>query len=386
MQLSPESAPNRHYVGLDVLRFIAAALVMGFHLSYWSWVPVMSTPKLISGAPYQFEETNFLTWFGWVGVEIFFVISGFVIVFSAGSSAWKFARSRILRLVPAAWICAPVALVILLVGGFYTVPHNIGRFVRTITFYPFAPWVDGVYWTLGIEISFYAVIFMLIAAKLKHLLNLVLSLIGLLSSAYWASQFNLIVRAGEGEFPLLIDKMSGGDRIFELLLLKHGCFFAIGGLLWSLLCAAAPRAYWAVVLICIGTGCFEIYAGGIGHSLEDGQGHSILIPILFWMASMLFVIGSVVWNGPISEVFPVRLGRTVGLATYPLYLLHYVAGAALLKLFASIGFNRWLALIFAFSIAIAASIWIATWLEPILKRRLALVLDWGAARVVAAPR
>jgi peptidoglycan/LPS O-acetylase OafA/YrhL len=380
MKPLPDSVPNRHYVGLDVLRFVAAALVMGFHLAYWSWVPEMSTPKLISGAPYRFDETNSLTWFGWVGVEIFFVISGFVIVFSAGSSAWKFARSRFLRLVPAAWICATVGFGILIGGGFYTVPHNIGRLVRTLSFWPFAPWVDGVYWTLGIEISFYTVIFLLIAANLKHMLNLTLSLIGLLSSAYWVYQFNLMIKAGDGELPALFDTMPAGDRILELLLLKHGCFFAIGGLLWSLLCAGAPRAFWGVVLICIGTGCFEIYSTGIGHSQMDGQGHSILVPIVFWFASLLFVVASVVWKEKIYDILPVRLARTVGLATYPLYLLHDVAGAALLRLFASIGLNRWLALILALSLAIAASIWIADRLEPILRRKFALLLDWGVAR------
>ncbi|MER9864925.1 hypothetical protein [Mesorhizobium sp. M0185] len=71
-------------VGLDLLRIFAAFSVMLFHFAYWSWAPtVASTPKSITGGALQYPELIPFSWWGWVGVEIFFVISGFVIAFSA---------------------------------------------------------------------------------------------------------------------------------------------------------------------------------------------------------------------------------------------------------------------------------------------------------------
>lgn len=76
-QLNP-----RHVIGLDALRFIAAMLVVAYHYGFWFWVdpsPV-SSPGLqhLISFPELFSSTHF----GWVGVQIFFVISGFVIAFS----------------------------------------------------------------------------------------------------------------------------------------------------------------------------------------------------------------------------------------------------------------------------------------------------------------
>ena len=87
--------------GLDVVRFGTALLVMMFHLCYWRNGRV---------AP-DSDAFNATWWFGWVGVEIFFTISGFVIAFSAqNSEPKKFALSRLVRIVPMVWICASIAL------------------------------------------------------------------------------------------------------------------------------------------------------------------------------------------------------------------------------------------------------------------------------------
>src|SRR3954454_12380212 len=92
-----------------------------FHQMFWSWawtsigVPgfertVAADVLYPSAAPY--------TWFGWVGVEIFFVISGFVIANSAStSSPGGFLLGRALRIYPAVWVCATATFLILLLFG-----------------------------------------------------------------------------------------------------------------------------------------------------------------------------------------------------------------------------------------------------------------------------
>ena len=91
---------------LDPLRFGAALGVAVFHLMFWSWAwPSIGVPpgfEHFVAADVQFPTDAPFTWFGWVGVEIFFVISGFVIANSASkSSATEFLFSRALRLYPA---------------------------------------------------------------------------------------------------------------------------------------------------------------------------------------------------------------------------------------------------------------------------------------------
>src|SRR6266403_2102841 len=99
-----------HIGGLDLVRYFAAALVLVFHLSIVSWNLLGLSPNYgVADAP-QYPELSFLS-VGWVGVEIFFVLSGFVIAESAnGKSAYVFFKGRAGRLLPSIWICATMAL------------------------------------------------------------------------------------------------------------------------------------------------------------------------------------------------------------------------------------------------------------------------------------
>ncbi|MFQ3191222.1 MAG: peptidoglycan/LPS O-acetylase OafA/YrhL [Paraglaciecola sp.] len=50
-----------YYYGLDLVRFFSALIVAIFHLTW------------------KTEDTEIFAHFGWIGVQIFFVLSGFVI-------------------------------------------------------------------------------------------------------------------------------------------------------------------------------------------------------------------------------------------------------------------------------------------------------------------
>ncbi|WP_246707247.1 acyltransferase family protein [Mesorhizobium sp. NZP2077] len=69
--------------GVDILRFLAAVLVMVYHYGFWVWAyPDGISAQATGGVPPQ-PDIGAWVGSGWVGVEIFFVISGFVIAFSA---------------------------------------------------------------------------------------------------------------------------------------------------------------------------------------------------------------------------------------------------------------------------------------------------------------
>ncbi len=105
--------PRSHIAGLDLVRFLAASSVMMCHFAVISWSMPVGLNYGVEGAP-AYPELDFFR-IGWVGVETFFVLSGFVIAQSAnGNNAYSFLRGRIGRLVPAVWICCSITLVTVL--------------------------------------------------------------------------------------------------------------------------------------------------------------------------------------------------------------------------------------------------------------------------------
>src|SRR5579875_3078231 len=145
---------KRQIVGLDLLRAMAAVLVLCFHLGFWIWRGVQ-----VSHPPVPRAYAPFVPLFsqGWVGVEIFFVISGFVIAYSTeGATPLRFLQHRLNRLVPAAVVCSTMTGLVMLLA--YRLSAVAVLWVRSVTFFPWGPWIDGSYWTLPIEVAFYALV------------------------------------------------------------------------------------------------------------------------------------------------------------------------------------------------------------------------------------
>lgn len=146
---------------IDLLRFLAASSVVLYHLSFRGYSSGDSLLGYSILMPYSI--------YGYLGVLLFFMISGFVILMTAEvSNIRSFIISRFVRLYPAFWSsCTITFIVIILIGA----PHfhaTISQFLVNMTmlggFLNVAP-IDGVYWTLFIEMRFYALILIVIALK-----------------------------------------------------------------------------------------------------------------------------------------------------------------------------------------------------------------------------
>ncbi|MFF4792085.1 acyltransferase family protein [Streptomyces sp. NPDC001276] len=142
---------------LDGLRFLAALSVVLFHF-------VGQTPeamKGIWGRPYQslFPELHGYLAFGRLGVDLFFLISGFVICMSAwGRTPRDFFISRVTRLYPMYWIAILMsACVIYFADTPFGHPHPrvlLANFTMLQTPLGVSN-LDPVYWTLWPELCFY---------------------------------------------------------------------------------------------------------------------------------------------------------------------------------------------------------------------------------------
>jgi peptidoglycan/LPS O-acetylase OafA/YrhL len=163
----PQTGRQSPKIGsINALRFIAAILVVFYHFGfvfYHNDLSYVDIPLM----RYFFQ-------YGYLGVDIFFIISGFVISLSAENrNAYRFFKSRIGRLYPVFWICAIVTTLFLIFGG-DLISSQISqyRFWTNMTMIPSIlfdkstlDFLDGSYWTLVIEMKFYFVIFLLLIFK-----------------------------------------------------------------------------------------------------------------------------------------------------------------------------------------------------------------------------
>lgn len=140
---------------LDALRGIAAIFVVLFHLT-------ADRPQ----GKYFFN-------LGLTGVELFFIISGFVIFMTLEKvkTAKEFVISRVTRLFPTYWTCVTITAILILVSGYAVVgkPFFI-KYITNLTMfnnYFGQGGIDGTYWTMLIEMIFY--IFMLFIFSIKRL-------------------------------------------------------------------------------------------------------------------------------------------------------------------------------------------------------------------------
>ncbi len=159
---NPPARAHGTIVGLDVLRLCAALFVVFYHIFFFSWVEQRGDGGIgdAIGLRVRFPAAvPYCSW-GWIGVDLFFVISGFVITMSAkGKRPVDFAIGRFSRLYPALLFFALFTFCIVL--GAHILPARLAvlALLRTLVLFPKGPWIDGVIWTLTIEAIFYGLIF-----------------------------------------------------------------------------------------------------------------------------------------------------------------------------------------------------------------------------------
>jgi len=156
-----DNQKNRHFPHVDALRALAAILVVVYHvvnISQWNSFPV-------SGIALLFR-------IGWIGVDLFFVISGFVITLTAVRSYQKqgktfikgYARKRWNRIAPLYFFTALIYLLLVnpaLIFGdtstflFHVLTHVF--FVHNLDPVTFGS-INGPNWSVALEVQFYILI------------------------------------------------------------------------------------------------------------------------------------------------------------------------------------------------------------------------------------
>lgn len=339
---------------LDGLRGVAILLVILFH-AFTRWVDVM---------PYGARYARFpLAEFGHLGVQLFFLISGFVIFMTLekATSLGEFALKRWLRLFPAMALCSTVIL--------FTAPLLAGRpggapllrdFIPGVLFLqpdyltvifgvPFHS-LDGAFWSLYVEVQFYLVV------STAYFLGGRRAALGSLAVTYgaWMAARALAAR-----------HTPGADEAMEILTYvgaKHFAWFLAGALLF-LHFSEGRGTYLLAALVTIGL------------ALVQFQGAVVVAAAIVAAA---FVVPVVTGRGRTVLSSPPML--LVGVASYPLYLLHQNITVALVRVLARAvpQIPGVLLPVLPTALLIALSWLIATKVEPSLKRLLVSALPYAA--------
>jgi peptidoglycan/LPS O-acetylase OafA/YrhL len=296
---------------LDALRGFAAVAVVIFHFT---------TRAAREGFPlFDFE-------IGQHGVQVFFCISGFVIYWTLERSKTllDFAVSRFSRLYPAYW----AALAVLVAANFFfSIEDSVwvtGYAVNATMLQKFVGIqdVDGVYWTLGVELTFYAWMALVFATgHLKHIVPI--SLVWLLIAAWMGA-----VEITTHHIPRVLD---------VALIFPHIPYF-IAGMMFYLIRSKGLQREHIGVLAVVFLATLAIYGPG-----------------MWWMPAAVFAIFGLAIYGKLAWIVnPVTLW--LGDISYSLYLTHRVWGQGIMIELARLGLPKWL----AFAAAIAAALVLAT--------------------------
>lgn len=347
----PVAKPNEfRFAALDLFRFFAALIVVVFHYTYngfgEDWSPALAFP-----------EVSAVTRYGYLGVQLFFMISGFVIALSAENhSKFAFVRSRFARLYPAFFVCMTLTATAIALFGGARLNVDLPQYLANLTMVPIAygeRYVDVAYWSIVREIIFYgwAMLFLTGAWSMPRLklvmvswLLLSLADVYLLHMSFAASLILLTAWAPFFCLGILIYifRSGRGDSFFALL-------FAIAFVM-------AAREVWA----------------------QPDKGNLLLTEELnrpIAVAIQTFNVALVAF----AAAFSTRIkGRPswimLGGLTYPLYLIHENVGLLIYE-HAAPEIGRWPAFGLAFAIAISIAYLIWRFVEPGGKRIVFMIFD-----------
>jgi peptidoglycan/LPS O-acetylase OafA/YrhL len=286
---------------LDLLRLVAALSVVAYHYTFrgaaadgmtWLSVPFLSP----------------VTRYGYLGVQFFFVISGFVIAYSAvGRSAAEFFVARASRIYPGFLICMTLTFLLTIAIGSPPFETSTAAWLANLTVVAPAfnqPFMDGVYWSIVYELIFYAWILAFIAAGLfPRRLNLIVAVWLALSLA--------------NETVLHIGPLG------RLLVSTDSGFFAAGLMLYALYSGRRTAVTWLLLAAATAVGALQ----GMQRAERIGDHFAIA---LFDPVVVVICVSSVavVALALLPRRLPLPPGLIIALGglTYPLYLLHQHIG------------------------------------------------------------
>lgn len=292
--------------GIEAARGLAAVLVVLYHAA-----------RHVAQYSGELPFGNFSA-FGHAGVDFFFVLSGFIIVFVHGrdigqpSRAGRYLQRRLTRILPLYWVALATETAILALSPTREVPSP-GLLLLNASLFPIDGAIVGVAWTLHLEMLFYAVFLVLILNRT----------IGAALLVAWAC---LAASSLFGE------RDWGGEPLDSFASSYCVQFFMGMAAAWFVRRAAVP---WPRLLLLAGVSAFLL--AGTLQNLDVMDGYAAWpARVAYGLSAMVALVGIV---GSEAQgrlrVPPVLAG--LGDASYAIYLFHLVAIGMASQVFRALG-------------------------------------------------
>lgn len=311
---------------LDVVRVVASLAVVLWHFTFSGWAQ-KDPPTTV-----RYVGFSQVIRYGFVAPQLFFFVSGFVIMGVArNTSAREFFRARALRVIPLFWVTCTITW---LVSRHHPQlgplsPTTYGLNMTFLVGIVGGHFVDAVYWTLTVEIAFYGLIWLaILSGAIDHLRRAI---------PIWLAVGLMIELAGRNQ--------GGLAEHLAFLMRWNGCF-AAGISCWFLRRDRRDTLMWGLFAVSslLSARAVWIVASDFRSQLQPG------ISLHGWIGALLMLggFGLILWlaltrpdGGTLSPSSARRWGILGGL-TYPVYLLHENVGLVLIHRFDWV--NRWLLL------------------------------------------
>jgi peptidoglycan/LPS O-acetylase OafA/YrhL len=317
----------KRYEELDALRGVAALMVLSFHFTI--------------GRP--IADIGF--GMGYTGVDLFFLISGFVIFMSLDKTkkSSDFVISRVSRLYPAYWASVSFTFLLVVTHSFYKNGginnHLLQQYAGNLTMFQYylnIPDLDGPYWTMIVEMLFYIVMLLLFRFKLLRFLNI----LGLVFSITIAS-----ITYFFGDCSIV------NDIIWWIPVAQFIPLFFAGTVFYKMYTGIKKTAaQYAIVFTCFICQVVLLQYLSRTRPFINQAGYAVMLTIFFSLF-ILFV------NGKLKFIVS-RATLFLGKISFPLYLTHnwLCMGVLIPMLTNKLHIPYWIASLF---IALPAAIFVA---------------------------
>ncbi len=337
---------------LDLLRLFAVFAVLLFHYGFRGAIADgftdVSLPGLIPIAKY-----------GYFGVQLFFIISGFVIAYSAeGRTASAFAIARVSRIYPTFVLCMTVTFLLTLMIGAPRFEASITQwFANLLVVSPVLkqPFLDGAYWSIVYEITFYGWVFLLLLVGLFQRETVLIVVVWLAIS-------------------IVNETILHSGALLRLFLTDQSAFFCIGLVLYQIFRGRRDRTIMLLLALATAVAITQAFTGA------DWMREHYHTEFNNWVivAACIASVG-LVWLAMNVRRLPLPAGLVlaIGGLTYPLYLLHQHIGYMLFNKFAALASAPVLVAATA-AVVTAASFLIWRYFERPAQKRLKQALNRAA--------
>ncbi|WP_432827061.1 acyltransferase family protein [Dactylosporangium sp. CA-092794] len=300
---------------LDGLRLCAALLVVLYHF--------VGTAKSHIWVHHNAEEFGLLYKFatyGYLGVQLFFMISGFVICMSSWDRSLRdFFISRTVRLFPMYWVAIVISTIVVRLNkplaDATTVIHGPKTLSDLLVNFTMAqdafgvPSVDAVYWTLWAELRFYLLFAIVVAMGLTYKRVLAFCMLWMVAGIFTYG-------------------MTDNPWVQLIIQPAYMPYFVAGVLLYLVHRFGSTPLLWGLVGVCLLIAQHQV--------LLDTRHFNQFLP-----ADMQWIFSAALLCAFFAAVSAVALGwlswarwkwlTVAGAMTYPLYLLHQDIGVITIR-------------------------------------------------------